>query len=245
MDTLKGRCSVMNCVLGYKRDKGLRMKYSVLIFAAYTTYPVHPNNTSYSANSILCTDLQQIDTAYSNQLNTAYRSPDRIAEPNLDSVSDLGAIFMTNRNSKDNIRTDYDATTHRPNENAEFEIGDKFLKILQDNSFNGTDMGDIINHITKVLEILEWIKIPNMDQNQLRLHVFPISLSEDAREWWNNEIERTVTTWKELAEKFFLKYYPLSHTSNNKIPDDLNNGSDYLGFLNWLGSNFKKPLEHG
>nr|GEU97231.1 ribonuclease H-like domain-containing protein [Tanacetum cinerariifolium] len=31
---------------------------------------VLPNNTAYSANSIRCTDLQQIYTAYSNQLNT-------------------------------------------------------------------------------------------------------------------------------------------------------------------------------
>ncbi|GJT53078.1 hypothetical protein Tco_0988132 [Tanacetum coccineum] len=195
---------------------------------------------TYSANSIPCTDLQQIDTAYSNQLNTAYRSPVRIAEPNLDSVFSYQYFLPLRTNHADIL-----ALVSGPKENAKFEIGDKFLKILQDNSFNETDGGDVIDHISKVLEILEWIKIPNMDQNQLRLHVFPISLSEDAREWWNNEIERTVTTWKELAEKFFLKYYPLSHTSNNKIPDDLNNGSDYLGFLNWLGSNFKKPLEHG
>ncbi|GJS91279.1 hypothetical protein Tco_0773915 [Tanacetum coccineum] len=126
---------------------------------------------------------------------------------------------------------------------SKFKIGDEFLKILRDNAFNGMDGGDIINHITKVLEILEWIKIPNVDQNQLRLHVFPISLSGDAKKWWNNEIEGTVTTWNKLGEKFFHKYYPLSHTCNSKIPDDLDNGTDYFEFLYWLESNFKNHWE--
>ncbi|GKA58820.1 hypothetical protein Tco_0758133 [Tanacetum coccineum] len=49
--------------------------------------------------------------------------------------------------------------------------------------------GDVINHISKVLEILEWIKIPNVDKNQLWLHVFPILLSGHAREWWDNEVK--------------------------------------------------------
>ncbi|GJW23661.1 hypothetical protein Tco_0034283 [Tanacetum coccineum] len=141
---------------------------------------------------------------------------------------DLGAISMMNPTSEDNVRTDYDATTHGSNKNVEFKIGDECLKLLRDNSFNG---GDVIDHTAKVLEILEWIKIPNVDQNQIRLCIFLILLSGDAREWWNNEIERTITTWKELAEKFFLKYYPLSHTCNNKILDDLDNGSNYLEFL--------------
>ncbi|GKB70031.1 hypothetical protein Tco_0931443, partial [Tanacetum coccineum] len=93
---------------------------------------------------------------------------------------------MTNPNY---VQTDYDATTHGPINNVEFKIGDEFLKILRDNSFNGTDGVDVINHTAKVLEILEWIKIPNVDQNQLRLHVFLISLSGDAKEWWNNEMD--------------------------------------------------------
>ncbi|GKD70028.1 hypothetical protein Tco_1324118, partial [Tanacetum coccineum] len=39
---------------------------------------VLPNNTAYSVKSIRRTDLQQTYTAYSNQLNTAYQSPDTV-----------------------------------------------------------------------------------------------------------------------------------------------------------------------
>ncbi|GJT16472.1 hypothetical protein Tco_0875178 [Tanacetum coccineum] len=82
-----------------------------------------------------------------------------------------------------------DDTTCELNKNTEFKIGNEFVKILQDKTFNGIDRGDVIDHISKVLEILEWIKIPNVDKNQLRLHVFPISLSGHAKEWWDNEIK--------------------------------------------------------
>nr|GEY29678.1 hypothetical protein [Tanacetum cinerariifolium] len=46
---------------------------------------------------------------------------------------------------------------------------------------------DITEHIGKELEITIWIKIPNVDKDELRLHVFSKSLSRDAKKWWNNE----------------------------------------------------------
>ncbi|GJZ18628.1 hypothetical protein Tco_0554751 [Tanacetum coccineum] len=63
----------------------------------------------------------------------------------------------------------------------EIKIGDEFLKILHDNSFNGMDESDVTHHIAKVLKITEWIKIPNVDKDELRLYVFSKSLSRDAK----------------------------------------------------------------
>ncbi|GJR84203.1 hypothetical protein Tco_0154988 [Tanacetum coccineum] len=74
------------------------------------------------------------------------------------------------------------SATRKLNMENTIEIGYEFVKILQDNAFNGIDGTNIVNHIAKVLEISEWIKIPNIDKDQLRLHVFPISLSGRARE---------------------------------------------------------------
>ncbi|GKD80374.1 hypothetical protein Tco_1342995, partial [Tanacetum coccineum] len=84
----------------------------------------------------------------------------------------------------------------------EIKIGDEFLKILHDNSFNGMDGSDITDHIAKVLKITKWIKIPNVDKDELRLHVLSKSLSGDARKWWNSE--GTITTWKELSKKISI-----------------------------------------
>ncbi|GJT97079.1 putative reverse transcriptase domain-containing protein [Tanacetum coccineum] len=60
---------------------------------------------------------------------------------------------------------DSDNVTHELDKKTTIEIGDEFVKILQDNTFNGIDRGDIIDHIAKILEILEWIKNPDVDRD--------------------------------------------------------------------------------
>ncbi|GJW49346.1 hypothetical protein Tco_0090697 [Tanacetum coccineum] len=126
---------------------------------------------------------------------------------------------------------------------SELKINDEFLKLLQDNAFNGMDGGELTDHITKVLKITEWIKMPNVEKKELRLHVFSKSLSGDAERWWNDDINETTITWSELNDKFFYKYYPLSHTCNSKIPDDLDNGTNYFEFIYWLASKFDNYWE--
>ncbi|GKB54150.1 hypothetical protein Tco_0904903 [Tanacetum coccineum] len=142
--------------------------------------------------------------------------------------------MSNNNDAKDGERNHTSLPTIKK---PELKIGDEFLKILGDNAFIGINGGDITDHIAKVPKITEWIKIPNMDRNELQLHVFLESLSGDAEKLWNNEIDGTTFSWNELGNKFFHKYYPLSHTCNNKIPDDLDNRTDYFEFLYWLASN--------
>nr|GEV18343.1 hypothetical protein [Tanacetum cinerariifolium] len=69
----------------------------------------------------------------------------------------------------------------------EIKISGEFLKILHDNSFNGMDRSEINEHIGKALEITKRIKIPNVDKDELRLHVFSKSLNGDAKKLWDNE----------------------------------------------------------
>ncbi|GKA64549.1 hypothetical protein Tco_0764256 [Tanacetum coccineum] len=94
---------------------------------------------------------------------------------------------------------------------SELKISDEFLKILQDNAFNSMDGRDVTDHIAKVLEITKWIKMPNVEKNELRLHVFSKSLSGDAK--------------------------------TCKIPDDLDNGTDYFEFIYWLASKYDNYWE--
>nr|GFA08105.1 hypothetical protein [Tanacetum cinerariifolium] len=89
--------------------------------------------------------------------------------------------------NEDISSNDTDYTNSSMITKPELKIGDEFSKILHDNSFNGMDESDIAEHIRKVLEITEWIKIPNVDKDELRLNAFSKSLSRDAKKWWNNK----------------------------------------------------------
>nr|GEW49256.1 hypothetical protein [Tanacetum cinerariifolium] len=82
----------------------------------------------------------------------------------------------------DEVRADYGSnnTTPRFNKKAKFE-GYEYLKILRDNALNRTNGDDVVDHTSKVLAIIELIKTPNVDPNQLRMHAFPLSLTGAAR----------------------------------------------------------------
>ncbi|GJU76215.1 hypothetical protein Tco_1273285 [Tanacetum coccineum] len=59
----------------------------------------------------------------------------------------------------------------------------------------------------------------------------------------NDEIEGKAIGWNETCNKLCRKYYSLSHSSNSKVPDDLDNGTDYLEFFYWLALKFANYWE--
>ncbi|GJV61122.1 hypothetical protein Tco_1467222 [Tanacetum coccineum] len=52
------------------------------------------------------------------------------------------------------------------------------------------------------------------------MKVFPLSLADDARQWWIDEGDGKITTWKELVENFFCKFYPLSRDGKDELLEE-------------------------
>ncbi|GJX06824.1 hypothetical protein Tco_0194756 [Tanacetum coccineum] len=128
----------------------------------------------------------------------------------------------------------------RDKSNLKIEFSKDLLTELQNNTFSGRSEEDVIGHIGKVLEILDLVKITDMDPFQLRMKAFPLSLSKGAKEWWMNEGNGNISTWEELVKKIFKKFYPLSCASNyDKMCDDDEEGRDPLEFIPWRNSKFK------
>ncbi|GJY42897.1 hypothetical protein Tco_0431110 [Tanacetum coccineum] len=50
--------------------------------------------------------------------------------------------------------------------------------------YHGTHYEDLVDHIAKVLKMVDSIYVPGVDSHQLRMKVFPLSLADDAKEWW-------------------------------------------------------------
>ncbi|GKB60658.1 hypothetical protein Tco_0916844, partial [Tanacetum coccineum] len=72
----------------------------------------------------------------------------------------------------------------------EIELNEKFLVELRKNMYQGTYNEDV---------------------------VFPLSLADDAKEWWISEGDGKITTWEELVEKFFCRFYPESYDGEDEI----------------------------
>ncbi|GJY16144.1 hypothetical protein Tco_0386566 [Tanacetum coccineum] len=143
----------------------------------------------------------------------------------------------------ENAQTESKPTEPNTDDDINIELSKEFLIELKNDAYHG------------------------VDSHRLRMKVFPFSLADEARQWttpsmtwmegtllttlqsgdaetwWNNEINGTTITWSKLNDKFFHQYYPLSHTCNSKIPDDLDNRTDYVEFIYWLASKFDNYWE--
>ncbi|GJY71098.1 hypothetical protein Tco_0474801 [Tanacetum coccineum] len=75
------------------------------------------------------------------------------------------------------------------------ELNKEFLVELRKNIYHGTYNEDKVDHIAKVLEMVDLIYIPGVDSHQLRMKVFPLSLADDAKEWWISGGDGKITTW--------------------------------------------------
>ncbi|GKD59810.1 retrovirus-related pol polyprotein from transposon TNT 1-94 [Tanacetum coccineum] len=133
-------------------------------------------------------------------------------------------------NYMENVQAESNPT--EPNTDDDIELNKEFLIELKNNAYHGMFDEDVVDHIAKVLELPDLIKIPGVDSHQLRIKVFPLSLADDARQWWINEGEGKITTWEELVEKFFSKFYPESYDGEDEMLDKRDNcGIDPLEFI--------------
>nr|GEU53868.1 hypothetical protein [Tanacetum cinerariifolium] len=112
----------------------------------------------------------------------------------------------------------------KPNtdDDMNIELSKEFLMELRRNAYYRTFDEDVVDHIAKVLEMLDLIKIPNVDSHRLCMKVFPLSLADDTQ-WWIDEGDGKITTWKEVVEKFFCKFYPLSRNGKDEMLEEGDN----------------------
>ncbi|GKE03008.1 hypothetical protein Tco_1390991 [Tanacetum coccineum] len=66
-----------------------------------------------------------------------------------------------------------------------YELKGKLLDDFHNNAFSGTNGEDTVKHIEYFLKIVDPIDFPNVNQDKLRVVVFPISLVGDAWRWFD------------------------------------------------------------
>ncbi|GJY20311.1 hypothetical protein Tco_0392877 [Tanacetum coccineum] len=117
------------------------------------------------------------------------------------------------------------------------ELSKEFLVELRKNIYHGTYNEDVVDHIAKVLKMVDLICVPGVDSHQLRMKVFPLSLADDAKEWWISKGDGKVTTWEELVDKFFCRFYPESHDKEDEIyvDDSISSNNE------WKKSKYENP----
>ncbi|GKB68202.1 reverse transcriptase domain-containing protein [Tanacetum coccineum] len=90
----------------------------------------------------------------------------------------------------------------------EFAIKGNHLTLVKGNQFDGRTKTDPHKHIHEFLGICDMFKYRDTENEVVRLMMFPLSLTGEAKTWLDELNEGTIETWDELRTAFISRFFP-------------------------------------
>jgi len=72
--------------------------------------------------------------------------------------------------------------------------------------FGGFHNDDLDKHIASFLVICDAQRINGMSTEVIKLKLFPFSLKDKAKTWFNSLLKNILVTWDDMTNKFHTKY---------------------------------------
>nr|GEV53161.1 reverse transcriptase domain-containing protein [Tanacetum cinerariifolium] len=91
-----------------------------------------------------------------------------------------------------------------------FVINSTHLKMVQENKFDGYLRADPHDHILEFLAICDMFKYGKTQSEAVKLMIFPLSLSNEAKMWFNELNEESITSWEQMTRDFINIFFPPS-----------------------------------
>ncbi|XP_050211701.1 uncharacterized protein LOC126661864 [Mercurialis annua] len=102
-------------------------------------------------------------------------------------------------------------------------------------AFFGLSHEDPNEHIAKFLGVLNTFKLHGITADQIKLQMFPFSLTDKASIWLHSLPNESIHNWRELAQDFLNKYFP--HGKTTKLTKDI------LEFVQFEGESLHEAWE--
>ncbi|KAJ9552611.1 hypothetical protein OSB04_016656 [Centaurea solstitialis] len=106
------------------------------------------------------------------------------------------------------------------------EINKGLIKMINTISFDGEPSGNPYQHLEAFEDICDLV---NTKEDEVRLRVFPFTLTNKAKDWFKKLPPGSIITWDDLKSAFMSRYFPISRA--NKIRAEIRNfkqGKDSL-----------------
>ncbi|KAJ9535162.1 hypothetical protein OSB04_un001759 [Centaurea solstitialis] len=98
-----------------------------------------------------------------------------------------------------------------------FELKPILFHMLQTNGqFGGLPSEDPHAHLKSFMELSDAFLIPGVSSDYLRLTLFPLSLRDKARSWFDYLQPSSVSSWNDMAENFLRKYFPPNRNAKSR-----------------------------
>ncbi|GJS08620.1 reverse transcriptase domain-containing protein, partial [Tanacetum coccineum] len=98
----------------------------------------------------------------------------------------------------------------QPNVDDNFVINSTHLKMIRENKFDGQLRADRHNHIREFLTICDMFIYGDTQSEAIKLLIFPFSLCDEAKTWFNDLNEESITSWEQMRRAFINRFFPPS-----------------------------------
>ncbi|GKB97637.1 reverse transcriptase domain-containing protein, partial [Tanacetum coccineum] len=96
----------------------------------------------------------------------------------------------------------------QPNVDENFVINSTHLKMISKNKFDGIQRADPHDHIREFLGICNMFKYGETQSEAVKLMIFPYSLFDKAKIWFNELNEESITSWDQMRKVFINRFFP-------------------------------------
>ncbi|GJS23765.1 reverse transcriptase domain-containing protein [Tanacetum coccineum] len=98
----------------------------------------------------------------------------------------------------------------QPNVDDNFVINSTHLKIILENKFDGYLRADPHDHVREFLAICDMFKYGETQSEAIKLLIFPFSLCDEAKTWFNKLNEESIRSWEHMRRAFINRFFPPS-----------------------------------
>ena len=106
------------------------------------------------------------------------------------------------------IQDEYSAVRHPTIEAYNFKLKPALITMVQQHQFTGHPSEDPNEHMGIFMRMANTIKLNGVRPEVIKLQLFPFSLRDVAKTWFESLPIRLVTNWEELVEAYMSKFFP-------------------------------------
>ncbi|GJU18456.1 reverse transcriptase domain-containing protein [Tanacetum coccineum] len=82
--------------------------------------------------------------------------------------------------------------------------------MISENKFDGIQWADPHDHIREFLAICNMFRYGETHSEAVKLLIFPFSLCDEAKTWFNELNEESITSWEQMRKAFINRFFPPS-----------------------------------
>ncbi|GJZ48524.1 reverse transcriptase domain-containing protein [Tanacetum coccineum] len=120
-----------------------------------------------------------------------------------------------------------------------FVINSTHLNMIRENKFDGYLQAGPHDHIREFLTICNMFRYGETQSEAVKLLIFPFSLCDEAKTWFNELNEESITSWDQMRRAFINRFFPSSLF--NHLLLEIRNFSQLV--LSWMDTKIPEELE--